>query len=241
MNKKHDFPSQRLHEELKRLIANAEPGQKLPAEPELAKQMGVARATLREAMRIYEAQGLLYRRQGAGTIIIHPHIIDTGLEVLESIEKTAEKLNLEVNMGDLRVDIETPNLEEAKALEMESDEQVIRVTRAIRSDNRPVAYLVDTLPKDILSPAELNDGFTGSVLDVLLRRGSPSLSNSRTEINAVTSSAEVAHALGVQRGDVMLRFSAQLYASNGRIVDYSISYFLPGYFRFHIVRKVAGI
>jgi GntR family transcriptional regulator len=49
---------------------------------------------------------------------------------------------------------------------------------------------------------------------------------------------EVARALQIQRGDVLLRFEAFLYDISGRVVDYSFSYFLPGVFRFHVVRKV---
>jgi GntR family transcriptional regulator len=48
----------------------------------------------------------------------------------------------------------------------------------------------------------------------------------------------VARKLGIQRGDVLLRFIAYLYTSAGRVVDYSFSDFLPGYFRFHVVRRV---
>ncbi len=44
-------PFVRLQNELSALINNAEPGDRLPSEPELARQMGVSRATLREAMR----------------------------------------------------------------------------------------------------------------------------------------------------------------------------------------------
>ncbi len=111
----------------------------------------------------------------------------------------------------------------------------------IRVEDRPVAFLVDTLPNDILKSEELNEDFNGSVLDLLLERGSPSLLTSRTEINAVTASSEVARALGIQRGDVLLRFIAFLYTTSGQIVDYSHSYFLPGYFRFHVVRRVGQI
>ncbi|MDO9546652.1 MAG: winged helix-turn-helix domain-containing protein, partial [Pelolinea sp.] len=50
-------------------IANADPGEKLPPEPELARQLGVSRSTLREAMRSFDAQGYLTRRQGAGTFV----------------------------------------------------------------------------------------------------------------------------------------------------------------------------
>ena len=59
-----------------------------------------------------------------------------------------------------------------------------------------------------------------------------------TEIQAVAAPAEIARALEIQRGDVLLKFIANLYTQHGRVVDYSISYFLPGYFRFHVVRRV---
>lgn len=32
--------------------------------------------------------------------------------------------------------------------------------------------------------------------------------------------------------------AAHLYAEIGRVIDYSFSYFLPGYFHFHVVRRV---
>jgi len=238
MTKKERFPSQRLHEDLKQIIANAEPGQKLPAEPELARQLGVARATLREAMRIYEAQGLLYRRQGAGTRVIHPHVIDSGLEVLESIDTLAERIGLNVEMGELIIEVGSPTEKEYTALSIDPAVQVTRVSRVIRAEGRPVAYLIDILPEDILVPDDLEEGFTGSVLDLLLERGKPTLSNSRTELNAISATVDVTKPLGIQRGDVLLRFVAQLFDENGRVVDFSYSYFLPGYFKFHIVRKV---
>jgi len=73
---------------------------------------------------------------------------------------------------------------------------------------------------------------------LLLRRGEPRLSTSRTEIRAANASPEVARALQIQRGDVLLHFIAALYSTSGKVVDYSFSYFLPGYFRFHVNRRV---
>jgi GntR family transcriptional regulator len=54
----------------------------------------------------------------------------------------------------------------------------------------------------------------------------------------VGATPEVARALQVQRDDVLLLFVAYLYSNDGRVADYSFSYFLPGYFRFHVIRKV---
>lgn len=45
------------------------PGEKLPPERELAKQLDVSRPSLREAILRLEARGLLVRRQGDGTFI----------------------------------------------------------------------------------------------------------------------------------------------------------------------------
>jgi GntR family transcriptional regulator len=231
--------SQKLHESLGSIISNTRPGDRLPSEPELARQLGVSRATLREAMRIFETQGIIRRRQGSGTFVTHPaHVIESGLEVLESIETLAERIGLPVAMGALKLEHRPATDDEAASLGLSPGAGVIRLARVIMAEGRPVAYLIDILPDDILDPAELDAEFTGSILDLLMRRGSPTLLTSRCEINAVTATPEVARALGIQRGDVLLRFIAFLYATDGRVVDYSYSYFLPGYFRFHVVRRV---
>jgi GntR family transcriptional regulator len=111
------------------------------------------------------------------------------------------------------------------------------VRRVIRADSRPVAYLVDTLPEDVLHLDDLPVDFHGSVLDFLLGRGD-SLKTSRANISAIGATAEVAKALEIQRGDVLLHFYSQLFDERGKVVDYSLSYFIPGYFHFHVVRRV---
>jgi GntR family transcriptional regulator len=233
--------SQRLHDQLGNLIAETEPGERLPSEPALAKRLSVSRATLREAMRTFETQGLIRRKQGSGTYVSHPgSIFETGLEVLESIETLAERIGLPVKPDDYKLENRPADEKEAKILNLEPGSHVWVVSRGIRVENLPVAYLIDILPEEILSADELDNNFTGSVLDFLLRRGTPELINSRTEIMADTATTEVARSLGIQRNDVVLLFKAYLYASDGRVVDYSFSYFLPGYFRFHVVRRVGG-
>jgi GntR family transcriptional regulator len=171
--------------------------------------------------------------------VIHPsQIIDTGMEVLESIETLSKRIGLEVSMGDLKIEHTPANEQVAEALSIQPNTPVINVSRVIHAEGRPVAYLVDILPEDLLTAEELEPGFTGSVLDLLLKRGSPTLVSSRCEINAVQAELDVAKALHIQRGGVVLRFVAYLYATNGRVVDYSFSYFLPGYFNFHVIRRV---
>lgn len=231
--------SQKLLLNLSNLINGLQAGDKLPSEPDLARQLGVSRATLREAMRTFETQGLIHRRQGSGTYIARPsQVIESGLEVLESIETLARRIGLPVALGEMRTEIIPATLEQAKALDLEPGTDLLKVTRVILAEGQPAAFLIDILPHDLITLPELSEGFTGSILDLLLRRKTLNLATSRCEINAVTASPEVARALGIQKGDVLLRFIAYLYTSEGRIVDYSFSYFLPGYFNFHVVRRV---
>lgn len=232
-------PFRRLQSDLAELIASLPPESKLPAEPVLAQRMGVSRATLREAMRSFEVQGLIRRRQGVGTFVVgQVPVINSGLEVLESIETLAQRIGLAVSVKELQVKGISASEDHAQALGVPLGTALTSVSRVIYTDTRPIACLEDVLPEDVLSAAELDGKFTGSVLDLLLRRGSPSLAQSRTDIKATGASSEVARALQIQRDDVLIHFVALLYSTSGRVVDYSISYFLPGYFRFHVVRRV---
>lgn len=233
-----NFPFQRLQTDLAALIARSPAGQRLPSEPELARQLGVSRATLREAMRTFETQGLIRRRQGSGTFVVGKmQVLDSGLEVLESLETMAKRLGLEVSVSDLNIEPINADEDIAKMLDISVGESITRVRRVVRADNRPVAYLVDNLPEMVLRSKDLPIDFHGSVLDFLLGRGD-TLTSSRTNVSAIGATAEVAKAIEIQRGDVLLHFYSQLFSAEGKVVDYSLTYFIPGYFHFHVVRRV---
>ena len=235
-----NFPFQRLQTDLAALINKTPAGSRLPSEPDLAKQLGVSRATLREAMRSFETQGLIRRRQGSGTFVVGKvEALDGGLEVLESLETIAKRQGLEVSVSDLNIESTVADEEMASFLNVAVGAKLTRVRRVIRADSRPVAYLVVTLPEDVLYAKDLPADFHGSVLDFLLSRGD-SLTSSRANVSAIGATADVAKPMEIQRGDVLLHFHAQLFNAEGKIVDYSLSYFIPGYFHFHIVRKVGN-
>jgi len=224
---------------LAEILATKPPNSFLPSEPDLARQLGISRATLREAMRSFEEQGRIVRRQGVGTIVTRPpRALDAGLEVLESLETLAARSGLSVEMGECQIDVRPAGDEEASQLEIAPSASVVEVSRVILGGSRPVAYLVDLVPETLLPPEVWANGFTGSVLDLLLRAGSVELDVSRTEISALSAPPEIARRLQIQRGDVLLRLEARLFSRDGRAVDHSWSYFLPGSIHLHVVRRV---
>lgn len=228
-----------LYGKLDAIIQQAKPGEKMAAEPKLAAELGVSRATLREAMRTFETQGVILRRQGIGTFVVRPeYTIETGLEELESIERVADRIGLQVSMASLDIQTLNPEPDEIKAFDLEDGTAIVSVSRVIEAEDRPVAYLVDRVPRKFLCVEDLGEDFSGSVLDFFLERGSPMLVSSKCDVGAVTADPVIAKAMQIQRNDPLLHFHSKLFDANGQVVDVSDSYFLPGYFRFHINRRV---
>jgi GntR family transcriptional regulator len=232
----------RLQRELGEMIAKAEPGDKFPTEPDLARQLNVSRSTLREAMRSFETQGLLIRKQGSGTFKAdNTAVFETGLEVLESLETLADQLGLEVSMGNLEIGPIAADQKLADIFNVGNGTDLICVSRVIYVKGQPAAFLQDSLPENVLSSKDLENGFTGSVLDLLIKRGKPPLEQSSAEIKVIPAPPEVARALDIQRGEALLMFEADLLDKSGNVIDHSYSWFLPGFFRFHVNRKIGLI
>jgi GntR family transcriptional regulator len=183
---------------------------------------------------------MIRRRQGSGTFVVGKiQALESGLEVLESLDTLASRLGLEISVSNLSVERVMADEKMAENLSVDAGTYLLSVRRVIRMDSRPVAYLEDILPEDVLRIEDLPADFHGSVLDFLLARGD-ALKTSRANISAIGATADVAKSLEIQRGDVLLHFYAQLFNDRGRVVDYSLSYFIPGYFNFHIIRRVGG-
>jgi GntR family transcriptional regulator len=211
------------------------PGDRLPSEIELSERWGISRPTLREALRLLEEEGLIVRRHGVGTFVASTRpVLEAGLEMLESIERMAEHRGLTTHMEDLAIHERPATEGECEQLGLAGPGPVIVVSRAITAEGQRVAFLTDVVPQAYLNQADLGADFSGSVLG----RGWPALSHSRTDLAAEAANADLARRLRVQPGAPLLKLSARLYAADSRVVDSSVSYFVPGYFRFHVVRRI---
>jgi GntR family transcriptional regulator len=235
------LPRQDLESILEEMMKNLNPGDQLPPEPTLARQLSVSRAMLREVITTLVERGLLIRKHGVGTFLAsRTPFLESGLEVLESLDSVARRIGLETEMRWLDINMRAAEPGEISALGLEdvAGQMVIRISRVILVSGQPVAYLVDIVPENYLRLEEMEGSLHGSVFDILVSRASPTLAYSRTEIFAENASAFLAERLSIKKGTALVKLEAQLFSTEEKVIDYSLSYFVPGFFKFHVMRRV---
>lgn len=99
--------SDNLSAKLEQMILTGElpQGSRLPPEREFAAQLGVSRASVREALRELELKGMIDRRPGRGTLVADAsRLLQTGslLAVMSDVERTVSEVM------DLRAALEPP-------------------------------------------------------------------------------------------------------------------------------------
>ncbi len=212
----------------------------LPSETELSQHFAVSRATIREALSQLEQRGVVTRKHGVGTFVVPQPKIDAGLEQLESLETLARRIDLKTRMGEPMIEQRPATAAEAACLQVADETPVLSIARVIMTGKLPIAFLVDVVPTTVLQRQDLDRNFRGSVLDLLIRRGDLPLSHSRTDIMIESANKTIARQLNLQPGEPLHKLAAQLFTRDGRVIDYSQSYFVPGYFHFHVIRRVGA-
>ncbi len=165
--------STRLYEQvatqIRQLIATGDvgAGQRLPAEKELARQLGVSRPTIREAMIALEIAGLIEVRTGSGIYVSRP--VETKPIILDSGPAPFELLNARLLLeGEIAAEVAiratAEDLAEIRqaALYMEQvlargdnymdADRAFHIRIAAASGNGVLAGLVDTLWSSMFNP-----------------------------------------------------------------------------------------
>jgi GntR family transcriptional regulator len=233
-------PRVELESYLVHLLNSLNPGDRLPPEPDLSKQLGVSRAMLREVVTGLVERGLLIRRQGIGTFVAsQTPFFDFGLEVLESLDSLARRTGMETEVSELEICPREWKPEEMDLLPSDIEEEtVLEVSRVISIKGKPIAYLVDIVPEQFLTQSEVEASIHGSVYDLLTQKGEIPLAFSRTEIMAMNADGKLGKKLHVSIGTALILLTSQLFTHGDQVVDLSYSYFVPGQFKFHVMRRL---
>ncbi len=215
------------------------PGQRLPSEVQLAAQLGISRPTLREALLHLERSGAVVRRHGVGTFVARGYgrRLEGGLERLESILQMALRQGMRVEMRGLEVREEAAAPDVASRLQLAPGASLLAVRRVMGVDGRPAAYLEDFLPPGVLATEDFEAGFAGSVLDRLRQKPALRLTHAVAEIVPVDADRALAERLQVRPGQALLLLEETLFDETEQPVEFSRNYFVPNYFRFHVVRR----
>lgn len=216
-----------------------QPGEQLPSETDLAGQLGISRPTLREALRNLEQEGMVVRRHGVGTFVTPGYggRLEGGLERLESILELAGRQGMQLRYSDLRLTEEPADQHLCEKLQVAAGTPLTSVRRVILADGRPVAYMVDLVLASVLSMEAVGEAFTGSVLDLLRQDQAVLVGQAVADILALSADAELAAKLAIEPGEAVLMLEEVVYDTEGTALDCSQNYFVPEFFRFHVVRR----
>jgi GntR family transcriptional regulator len=223
------------------LIADGtyQPGEQLPPQTDLANQLGVSRPTLREALLNLEQDGVILRKHGVGTFVSpgYGHWLESGLERLESILELAGRQGMQLTFDALQVTEKPAGSALCDTLRVAPGTPLTSVQRVIVADGMPVALMLDHVLSSVLSPADIDETFNGSVLDLLRRKQSTQLAQAVANVVALNADAFLAEQLEVQAGEAVLLVEETVFDEEGEAIEFSRNYFIPGFFRFRFVRR----
>jgi GntR family transcriptional regulator len=216
-----------------------QPGDRLPSEGELARQLGISRSTLREAMSFLESHGLVTRRHGAGTFVAQPSLppLHSGLEQLESLHSLAQREGVRVQRRAWRVAVLPAPADIAAALALETGADVVSAQLTVAALGAPLARLHSYISAQHVDVEALRVYEGGSLLDFLNEQDDLRISSSRSEVYSVAAPAEVAKHLGVPLGAPLLHLQELQFNGGGRPLVLSRNYFRTDSYKFHIVRR----
>jgi GntR family transcriptional regulator len=237
-------------------------GDRIPPEVELVRSLGVSRATIRAAVGRLVSRGLLIRRQGSGTFLARlpersdqpgPVGIKLGSGVaqlgrLETYASIAERLGLKTDSEQLRMETARSAADEADALELPVNGEVTRVSRVLLLDGETAAWMVDVLPADLVPAGKLEDCLSSRqmVLDLLLDEGIPvAFSEVEVSTTLLDPGGPAGRVLGLDQPAAALLLTETIYldgavSAEGRPVQWSRNYFLPGKLSLRLVRDTPG-
>jgi len=211
----------RLQDALRRAIETSVlgPQEALPPEREFASDLSVSRITVRKALDGLVADGLLTRKQGAGTFV-SGRVEKQFAKLTSFSEDMAARGRTPRSEWLLRASGNvTP--EEALTLNLSPGAPVYRFHRIRFADDLPMALEYSTIPGFGLAAADAVEASLYSALQLAGNRPTRALQRLR----AVCVDGERARLLGVEPGSPALYIERRGFLDDGRVIEATRSWY----------------
>ncbi|MEV4432422.1 GntR family transcriptional regulator [Streptomyces sp. NPDC049555] len=207
-----------LSQQLEAAIERGElaPGSLLGNEIELAGRLGLSRPTVRQAIQSLVDKGLLVRRRGVGTQVVHSQV-KRPLELsslYDDLEEAGQKPATQV----LRHSLEPASARVASALGVAEGTEVVLIERLRLAHGEPMAHLRNHLPAGLLDLDEETLAATG--LYRLMRGAGITLHSARQTVGARAATAAEGALLAEPAGAPLLTMERTTFDDTGRAVEF---------------------
>ena len=211
---------QQLHQAIKEAISRRalRPAEALPPERDLAEVFSVSRITVRKAFDGLVAEGLLTRRQGAGTFVASR--VEKSFSKLTSFSEDMAARGRSARSSWINRSEGTVTPEESLTLGLSPGAPVYRFHRIRYADEMPMALEYSTLPASCLpSLVAVEDSLYGA-----LERTGCRPNRALQRLRAVLFTPEQAELLGVPPHSAGLLIERRAF-HHGRAVEFTQSFY----------------
>ncbi|MEO3974510.1 GntR family transcriptional regulator [Streptomyces sp. CAU 1734] len=192
------------------------PGSLLGNEIDLAGRLGLSRPTVRQAIQSLVDKGLLVRRRGVGTQVVHSQVKrPLELSSLYDDLEAAGRRPATVVLGNVS---EPANAQVAAALGIAEGSEVRLVRRLRYAHGEPMALLTNHLPAGLLVCDTERLEATG--LYRMMRAAGITLHSARQSVGARAATAPEAELLTEERGGPVLTMTRTTFDDTGRAVEF---------------------
>ncbi|MDY0235619.1 MAG: GntR family transcriptional regulator [Gudongella sp.] len=230
--------SDQVKQVLIEMIKDMEFMDKLPSEQKLAKQFGVSRNTVHEALKAMEYQGMVIFRRGTGTFVTRYSSNDSiryNIASLDSTTKIISEHGYKPGTINLNYEMKYAPINISNKLGSKDEIEVLYIERVRTANEMPIIYVEDY----IISREGMLDDFNrekgGSLLSYMNKYNPISFSN--CSIHTVISDERLMGKLSLDEPKALLLLEQIHYSSKGEALFYSDSYFLTEKLEFNIIRR----
>lgn len=214
------------------LVEQTSAGSRLPPERELARRLGVARETLRGAMRALEEEGLLQRRQGSGTFVVGQAWVKPFL--LRSFSEDMRERGLHPSSRILSTRLVPADAKLAHKLRLSPGAPLHEVRRLRLADRMPMALETTYLPAPRLPGFDPQALAEQSLYGLLARDYGIHMRQASQQIQATVVTQEEARLLDVPPFSPALLVERAVQSSGGEPIEFGKSLYRADRYRFEV-------